>query len=53
MDDFAVVVVFTRVFFTVIHEEGDEKLANQMFPVILERAGLLFEILEYQVDVRR
>ncbi|XP_064594747.1 AP-5 complex subunit zeta-1-like isoform X2 [Liolophura sinensis] len=48
-----VVPVLLRVFFTVIGEEGDEKLANQMFPVILERTGLLYEIPEYQIDVRR
>ncbi|KAL4240767.1 AP-5 complex subunit zeta-1 [Mactra antiquata] len=47
------VPVLLRCWFNVILEECDEKFAEQLLPVLIERTGVLYGIPEYQSDIKR
>ena len=44
---------YSRVWFSVIGEEGSSEFVSELVPVLLERTGLLFGIEGYKDDIRR
>ncbi|XP_072028896.1 AP-5 complex subunit zeta-1-like isoform X2 [Amphiura filiformis] len=47
------VPILLKLYFNTILEYGDQALVCQLIPVILERAGLLYQIPAFQKDVRK
>ncbi|XP_074647324.1 AP-5 complex subunit zeta-1-like [Tubulanus polymorphus] len=48
-----IVPVLIRLFFKVICDDSDERLAGQLVPVIIERVGLLYKAAQFESEIKK